>query len=650
MSNCALPIINFSSFPHLKKLQTFSIQNCTTGYLNTYKEHKHDQFETIKNLSIQNTSIEQITKGQLSYFPNAEHILLAHNNIESINEDAFSTSQTIRSINLSYNSIRSIYKGTFNNLPHLKAVDLSHNGRDLCQELKTQQPGLRCLDSSWHNIGQNNSILKIIIIIIIALSLILILIIKRRRRIFRIIFSGISKPAAVLAQVLLSIQTIFSRKGLSQNDHEKTIGQIRYTENDTHKLGKNVYRGTLLNDNRKIAVKKSSINPYDKHPQELTILLQLTENTHKNVIEYICSEIEGPYRYIALSPVCDTGTLMTAVSNEQVQRCLLSCLKQLASGLKFVHHNKVQHRDIKPENILIKYQGDETTFILTDFDLGHLTGEESRKKVMYGTGGWMAPELCEEKKRDYAVDIFSLGCVFYFALTRGKKHPFGELEHLEECQIHIRDKSPPQVFIDSDISKSDISESLSEDFRREQAKDLVCQMVQFEAEERPSIERVIDHPLFWDDRDILNEYHDIGNYLEAEDTPDYADLRKYLRADSHRVYENSWINCIRDSAVSTDMKQRKKGKRTKEEKEEDICVLIREIRNKIAHWGKIYAAKDKKDSASKLVEAYKSEEGIGIYFNKIFPKLFLCTYYAKKRFKSLTSQEKARYKWKNFEV
>merc|ERR1712141_727847 len=44
-----------------------------------------------------------------------------------------------------------------------------------------------------------------------------------------------------------------------------------------------------------------------------------------------------------------------------------------------------------------------------------------------GTEGWIAPEMMlENKSTTCMVDIFSLGCVYYYVLTNGH-HPFGEI-------------------------------------------------------------------------------------------------------------------------------------------------------------------------------------------------------------------------------
>ena len=49
----------------------------------------------------------------------------------------------------------------------------------------------------------------------------------------------------------------------------------------------------------------------------------------------------------------------------------------------------------------------------------------SRRSGVTGTDGWIAPEMLNSERTTCAVDIFSLGCVFYYVLSNGK-HPFGD--------------------------------------------------------------------------------------------------------------------------------------------------------------------------------------------------------------------------------
>ncbi len=107
-------------------------------------------------------------------------------------------------------------------------------------------------------------------------------------------------------------------------------------------------------------------------------------------------------------PVCD-GTLYDAILNKNKIASKYmssgggSCLKQIAEALKFLHDHGVQHRDIKPENILIKYKGDTARFIISDFDLGHITGKESKYRTEYGTMGWVAPEIWGKEDENEAL-------------------------------------------------------------------------------------------------------------------------------------------------------------------------------------------------------------------------------------------------------
>ncbi|VDO66440.1 unnamed protein product, partial [Onchocerca flexuosa] len=50
----------------------------------------------------------------------------------------------------------------------------------------------------------------------------------------------------------------------------------------------------------------------------------------------------------------------------------------------------------------------------------------SRRSGLIGTDGWVAPEaLISDASVTCAVDVFSLGCIYYYVLTNGS-HPFGD--------------------------------------------------------------------------------------------------------------------------------------------------------------------------------------------------------------------------------
>ena len=75
------------------------------------------------------------------------------------------------------------------------------------------------------------------------------------------------------------------------------------------------------------------------------------------------------------------------------------------------------------------------------------------------------------------MDIFSLGCVFYYTLT-DKCHPFGSVEHLKTCQGKINRGQEP---------------SLEDEFLEcAWTKPVIKEMVSFHPKQRPSGTKVLE--------------------------------------------------------------------------------------------------------------------------------------------------------------
>lgn len=45
--------------------------------------------------------------------------------------------------------------------------------------------------------------------------------------------------------------------------------------------------------------------------------------------------------------------------------------------------------------------------------------------IGHGSSGWRAPEQLLHGRQTRAVDLFSLGCILFFCITKGE-HPFGK--------------------------------------------------------------------------------------------------------------------------------------------------------------------------------------------------------------------------------
>jgi serine/threonine protein kinase/tetratricopeptide (TPR) repeat protein len=133
---------------------------------------------------------------------------------------------------------------------------------------------------------------------------------------------------------------------------------------------------------------------------------------------------------------------------EQFLDIALQCTDALAAA----HQHGIVHGDIKPENIMLTPAGQVKVL---DFGLAKRLPRTDQSTTferptrLSGTSGYMAPEVLLEKTPDGRADIFSLGIVFYEALTA--RHPFRAGSFVATSERILHEDPPPISRFNPDV-------------------------------------------------------------------------------------------------------------------------------------------------------------------------------------------------------
>ena len=269
-------------------------------------------------------------------------------------------------------------------------------------------------------------------------------------------------------------------------------------------------------------------------------------------------------------------------------------MKQIASGLRHLHGLELVHRDIKPQNILISSSSLSPKggyrMLISDFGLCEKldVDQSSSLPITYGvaaagTAGWAtgddtvdivssesslattinssssgtSTEICLTK----SVDIFALGCLFYYILTKGG-HPYGNRSDRE-----------------ANIIKENRNLSLL--YPNREAHDLISQMLHRQPSQRPNSETCLLHPFFWYPARCLAFLRDASDRFEVIRKNSMNRVLIRLERDAKNIVGTDWHQTL-DQILVKNLRQSRKYDGT------SVRDLLRALRNKVRFLLKYY--------------------------------------------------------------
>ena len=124
-------------------------------------------------------------------------------------------------------------------------------------------------------------------------------------------------------------------------------------------------------------------------------------------------------------------TLADVSPDEFADADRLRWMESIASALDCIHAEGIVHRDVKASNILLNAKNDAVLvdFGISRYERGRIKreigvektvvagDEESARRLVMGTGGYLAPEIKNGGEASVASDVYALGVVFFRLLT-----------------------------------------------------------------------------------------------------------------------------------------------------------------------------------------------------------------------------------------
>lgn len=225
---------------------------------------------------------------------------------------------------------------------------------------------------------------------------------------------------------------------------------------------------------------KSGADPaLDKRKESMLAALKreinlLSDLQHENIVQYLGVQATEEHLNIFLEYV-PGGSVASMLNNYgHLQEPLIrNFVRQILSGLSYLHKRDIIHRDIKGANILVDNKGKVK---ISDFGISKkvelsatgkdgASGAGGNKRVsMQGSVFWMAPEVVKQTSYTRKADIWSMGCLVVEMFTG--EHPFPKMNQMQAI-FQIGGSKKPDI---PDIASLEAKDFLQRTFDLDESK------------------------------------------------------------------------------------------------------------------------------------------------------------------------------------
>lgn len=172
-----------------------------------------------------------------------------------------------------------------------------------------------------------------------------------------------------------------------------------------------VYEATHNSSHKKYAIKslvKSNLSETQKVKQEIQILKSIS---HPNIVQFY-ELFEDDVHLRIVSELCSGGELFDRIIKQGsfTEKDAIHLIKQLLSGVCYLHSKNIVHRDLKPENLLFNVatsQLEDCKLMITDFGLSRISDEDLLMTAC-GTPSFVAPEVIMRTGHGTPCDLWSI--------------------------------------------------------------------------------------------------------------------------------------------------------------------------------------------------------------------------------------------------